>query len=76
MSTAPFTVRLLVLDTGAVHEWQGSGVEHNEGFDPWPWEESSLRLALNLVPELADAIERARRAGRHIVEVRADALNG
>ena len=67
---APHTVRLVVADTGAVCEWQGDGVEHDE-YNVTPWRETSLRLALNLVPELEDAIDRARVAGETVtVEVR------
>lgn len=70
-------LRLLVADTGEILEWA------MEGVDPSPWVEDevqqgehwvvdSLPLALNLVPTITAAIERARDRGESVeVHVRA-----
>ena len=55
-------VRLHLADTGEVKEWHGRGVE-----DGHEWRESPLRLALNLVEDLTEAIERARTRGERVV---------
>lgn len=68
----PLKVNLLVTDTGEVKEWAMDGKD-DVRFSSWDeettevfWQVESLPLALNLVPDLMDAIERARKRNEHV----------
>lgn len=71
----PLRVRLYVDDIGEAREWSMEGKD-DVVFSEWDaattevfWQVDSLPLALNLVPDVMEAIERARQRGEH-VEIR------
>lgn len=60
-------VRFVAEDIGEVKQWAMEGKD-DVRFSSWDeetfWQVDSLQLALNLVPDLVDAIERCRMANR------------
>ena len=76
-TTQPFVkrefpnVRLMIADTGEVMQWAMAGDDGDEFDGSYPWEQTSLQLALNLVPHLMDAIDRCRIRGQW-AEIRID----
>ena len=70
-------VRLLAVDTGEVKERPMAGHDAPPSWDEWGtghnWRLTSLALALGLVEDLQDAIDRGRMRGRSVEVVIRDA---